>query len=285
LADRCVNTIGSNLEKAAKATEKKTKEVATKADALAKRLANGAADWATDQVNKFKKELTKAKNLAVAKLREAGRALKAEATKRFNDLKKAFLDVIERTGIKDKASNAIELVVKLFNCIRSYMPSFERVELGNIYVGCMLDPKKCDPSRAKLPYFKVCMNKFCMQTPHVMTPDALLKWLKNQVFEGIKAWTKTFLTWKASPRLTIPTGINTGTKYLHLKYPNGINYHHTNWCIPYTSTCKSVHVPDGTFSYHTYHNWLSINHVPTGVATRHLTFYYPETKSKNCHRI
>jgi len=287
-AESAAKEVSNKAESAAKEVsnkaEKAAKEVSNKAEKAAKEVKNkaaAAANWAANELRKFKNMMADATNKAKQALRSAANAVKRAAEKVWKAVKKGFMDVIE--GVKKGASNAINMVVKLFNCIKKHMPYYQKAELGNIYVGCMLDPAKCNTRDIKFPYFKVCLNKIgCLQTPQTPTPAALLRWLKNNVFSSLKKWISNYVKWVPALSIKIPNGISTKRQSFNLRYPNGLRMKTTT----YAGIRVSIPDTNNPFTYGTINNFISINGIPMGVKTKKLTFYYPKLKTgsfKNCN--
>lgn len=279
--------VGSKAERGTKElankAERGLKEVATKAEHASKVVERGlkaAWNWAKEQAAKFANMMVKAVNAAKNAIQKAANAVKKAAEKVWSAVKDGFWSTIE--GIKNVAKSAVDGIQKFFDCLQKHLPMFQSVAIGNIYVGCMTNPKKCSSSKIKVPQFSLCLSKIgCLKTPTKFTAEALLDWLKNNVIGLFKKWLDNYVEWKKAFDIKIPTGISTKCQCFDLTFPNGLRMTRK------TYLGVSVSVPDvsNPFTYAKTNCWIRPCGIPSGISTKQLTFHYPKIKPEafnNC---
>ena len=186
---------------------------------------------------------------------------------------------------------------RFIDCMLRELPQFQSVHIRNIYVACLTDPKGCSLNKIKLPEIELTLTKLgTFRTPS--DPSKVMNFFKDQVFVALKRFVDQFVEWKVigsgeeelvqSPSGTypphahqqgfkVPTGIRTGCYCFNLRYPSGINMRTVSkWGV--SVSIPNVHSP---FRYSTTHCQIRLCHIPNGIHTTTITFYYPKPKWNN----
>lgn len=250
-------------ERKAKAAERGVKEAARRVE----RGIKAAANWVKNKIAQFGRWLRD-------KLRQAVNAIKSVINKAKNAANAVWNKAkAGLTRVWNAAKSAMNRAVKwVFNLVRkllSYLPQFRYVEFGDIYIKCMIDPKRCNWRNARLPSFKICFSKIgCLSTGRMPRVSELGSWFKRNVWGKIKSWFRNLISWK-SFRFNIPncSGGCFRWKYRNFYYPK-----------PYIKSKRfsvfgrTVTAPYGFGFRNTY--FARVN-LPSGIKTRNVGLSYP----------
>merc|ERR1711959_724436 len=176
-----------------------------------------AANWVKNKIAQFGRWLRD-------KLRQAVNAIKSVINKAKNAANAVWNKAkAGLTRVWNAAKGAMNRAVKwVFNLVRkllSYLPQFRYVEFGDIYIQCMVDPKRCNWRLARLPSFKICFSKKYRNSYY---PKPYIKSKRYHVFGRTVTAPYGFgvrNTYFA--RVNLPSGIK--TKNVGLSYPGGLN--------------------------------------------------------------
>jgi len=227
-------------------------------------LKRKATAWVNRQINSFRRSLTRMYNSAVAALRRTWNRIKAAAKRTWNRLKNGAVRMFNY--LKNKAQAAIKAVLSVVKRLLRALPMWRYTRFSNIYVKCLTNPKRCNPSAARLPSITICFSKIGCLGP---TPSPRLNqigsWLKNQLWPKVKAWFARKILWKTI-NLKFPIGIKTTRKPFYLRYPSGLR-----WCHKKVFFIR-VRYPCG-FSYRS--KLLARIPIPSGLRYRHSRLRFP----------
>jgi len=262
-AARAAERVGKAAERTAKAAERGVKEAARRVE----RGIKAAANWVKNKIAQFGRWLRDKARAAVNAIRNVMNKAKNAANAVWNRAKAGL------TRVWNAAKGAMNRAVKwVFNLVRkllSYLPQFRYVEFGDIYIQCMVDPKRCNWRLARLPSFKICFSKIgCLSTGRMPRVSELGSWFKTHVLGKIKSWFRNLISWK-SFRFNIPncSGGCFRWKYRNFYYPK-----------PYIKS-KRYHVFGRTvtapYGFGVRNTYFARVNLPSGIKTKNVGLSYP----------
>ena len=105
------------------------------------------------------------------------------------------------------------MFLKFFKWFFSLLPSFQYLEIANIYIKCISDPSNCeDPPPDKRATIEICFKSsdvaMCIGPAIIPTMAEIGAWFVDQIFKPIKEWFEDLFGF-SSQETENPTGVET----------------------------------------------------------------------------